>query len=105
MTDKRVLGSGFHFCEFGIESLTEGLNNNNNKKRWELNAININNSNNKSKSMVNNGKTTNSFKDGNTEKVSKRKDKCLIKGNIKVVHSRNSQEVYTSNWNENTLII
>lgn len=34
--------------------------------------------------MVNNGKTTNGFKDGNTEKVSERKDRCLIKGNIKV---------------------
>lgn len=84
MTYKRVLWSGFHFCEFGIESLTEGLNNNNNKKRWKLNAINIINSNNKSKSMVNNGKMTKSFKDRNTEKVLRRKDRCLIKGNTKV---------------------
>lgn len=84
MTYKRVLWSGFHFCEFGIESLTKGLNNNNNKKRWKLNAINIINSNNKSKSMVNNRKTTKCLEDRNTEKVSRRKDRCLFKGNIKV---------------------
>lgn len=63
MTNKRVLGMGFHLCEFGIESLTEGLNNKTNEKHWELNAININNSSNKT-----NGKTTKSFKDEDTEK-------------------------------------
>lgn len=64
MTDKRVLGMRFHLCEFGIESLTEGLHNKNNKKHWEINAINMNNSSNKT-----NGKTTKSFKVGDTEKV------------------------------------
>lgn len=64
MTDKRVLGMRFHLCEFGIESLAESLHNKNNKMHWEINAINMNNSSNKT-----NGKTTKSFKVGDTEKV------------------------------------
>lgn len=77
MTDKRVLGMRFHLCEFGIESLTEGLHNKNNKKHWEINAINMNNSSNKT-----NGKS----------EIQKRSN-----------YSRNSQEVYQ--WIENALIV
>lgn len=42
MMDKCVFGMCFYFCEFGIESFIEGLNNN--IKYWKLNVININNS-------------------------------------------------------------